>query len=152
MSINESNNIAPVELDINDVTKALAEIGLEYKMQQNFKTRQDVVDFYKSIDIQLCFRHWRGIGQKEPPELKNPLKLENAGSFKIPTVAYPEPCFVDEFGSGMFVHALSLKGIVAGCAMLKNKKSFYATYAQRAQIRARDFHINKIAPLYLDLD
>ncbi len=141
-----------LELDPREIYKALSTIGLEYRVMDNFTDRQSVVDFYKSIDIQLCFRFWRGIGQKEPPELKNPLKLENAGSFKIPTVAYPEPCFIDEFGKDTFVHALSLKGLVAGCNMLKTDKSFYANYAQRAYLKALEFHIDRIAPMYLSLD
>jgi len=139
------------DVDAREVEKALKSIGLEFKMQSSFKTREDVVSFYKEIDIQLCMRFWRGIGQKEPPELKNPLKLENAGSFKIPTVSYPEPCFVEEFGEDKFVHVESISNIVEMCKILKSNKRYYEEYAMRAWKRAQDYHIDKIAPLYLEL-
>jgi len=140
------------DLDVKAVTKALASIGLEFRAVDTFKTRDDVVNFYKEIDIQLCFRFWRGIGQKEPPELKNPLKLENAGSFKIPTVAFPEPCFIEEFGESTFKHVFDVEDIVEACKILKSNKRYYQEYAERAWQRAQDFHIDKISPLYLELD
>jgi hypothetical protein len=140
------------DVDANAVRDALESIGLEFRMRNDFKTREDVVEFYKSIDIQLCVRFWRGIGQKEPPELKNPLKLENAGSFKIPTVAYPEPCFMEEFGEDKFIHVFDINDIVESCKILKSNKRYYDEYAERAWVRAQDYHIDKIAPLYLELD
>jgi hypothetical protein len=140
------------DMDARVIKKALEEVGLEFRMANSFKTREDVVAFYKDIDIQLCVRFWRGIGQKEPPELKNPLKLENAGSFMIPTVAYPEPCFMEEFGSDKFIHILGVEDIVNVCRKLRDDKTYYQDYAMRAWERAQDYHIDKIAPLYLELE
>ncbi|KKL03735.1 hypothetical protein LCGC14_2623170, partial [marine sediment metagenome] len=50
-------------------------------------TREDVCEFYKTIDIQIAFR--TPGKEVRPPIFRNPLKVFNAGSFKIPTVAYP---------------------------------------------------------------
>lgn len=47
------------------------------------RTRMDVVKAYQQIDVQVI---WRGINRP----LKNALKIINAASFGIPTVALPE--------------------------------------------------------------
>jgi len=140
------------DLDPELVRKALADVGLEFKIQTEFTSRQSVIDFYKSIDIQLCVRYWRGIGQKEPPELKNPLKLSNAGSFKIPTVSFPEPCFMEDFGEDTFVPVYGIGGIVEKCLELSKNKRMYDDYANKAHDRARCFHVSRILPLYKELD
>lgn len=46
----------------------------------NFKTRQDIIDFYKKIDIQV-------IGEAPDVPYYHPTKIINAMSFGIPTVA-----------------------------------------------------------------
>jgi len=140
------------DVDSEEIRKALRSIGMEFRLATFFRRREDVVRFYKKIDIQLCIRFWRGIGQKEPPELKNPLKLENAGSFQIPTVAFPEPCFLEEFGEDTFIHILTMDDIVESCKVLKSNRRYYEDYAMRAWKRAQDYHIDRIAPLYLELD
>ena len=77
------------DLSLNAVANALREIGLEFVAKFDLSTRQEVVDFYKSIDINLCYRVVN-------TTLKNHLKIINAGSFKIPTVAFPEPAYVED--------------------------------------------------------
>lgn len=138
------------DLDPTEVRNALAYIGLDFQIKTEFKSQQDVIDFYKNMDIQLCFRKFRGIEMREPPELKNPLKLENAGSFMIPTVSYPEPNFMHEFGCG-FLPARSLNGIVEQCRDLKEDKTLYQEVSGSAHAKAQEFHIDKIAPLYREL-
>lgn len=139
------------DLAIESVAKALKKIGLEFKTQTKFDNRQDVIDFYKSIDIQLCYRQWRGIGKREPPELKNPLKLENAGSFKIPTISFAEPSFVSDFGIKNFMPVIEPNGILAWCKELMSGNGLYDEMAGLAHEKAKEFHIDKIAPLYLEL-
>lgn len=140
------------DLDPTEVRDALASIGLDFRIKTEFKNQQEVIDFYKSMDIQFCFRKFRGIENREPPELKNPLKLENAGSFKIPTVSYPEPNFIREFGQGTFMPVRNLTEVVDACKKLKEDKGLYNIIANFAYDKAQQFHIARIAPLYLNLD
>jgi len=75
----------------HDRVKVLLEgMGLKWEFCNELSRRENVVDFYKKIDIQIVYRpsHNRG---SEMMLHSNPLKLSNAGSFGIPTVAYPEP-------------------------------------------------------------
>lgn len=140
------------DLDTIEVKKAIESIGMEFKLETDITTREAVVDFYKDVDVQLCFRDWRGEGLREPPELKNPLKLENAGSFRIPTVAFPEPNFLVDFGKDCFTAAYNLEEVVKRCQELKTSPSLYEDISERAYQRAQDFSIDKIAPLYLELE
>lgn len=140
------------DLDPTEVRNALASIGMDFQIKTEFNGKQEVIDFYKNMDIQLCFRKFRGIENREPPELKNPLKLENAGSFKLATVSYPEPNFIKEFGDGAFLPARNLSEIVEQCRKLKENKILYQAVSGWAHMKAKEFHISKIAPLYLKLD
>ena len=76
------------------VSQAVAKMGLEMRYFTDFKTRQDVVDAYLQTDIQFTWYddtmpdRWR--------QMKNALKVVNAASFGIPTVASFEPAYEAE--------------------------------------------------------
>ena len=76
------------------VNQAVAKMGLEMRYFTDFKTRQDVVAAYLQTDIQFTWYddtmpdHWR--------RMKNALKVVNAASFGIPTVASLEPAYEAE--------------------------------------------------------
>lgn len=130
-------------LEFGDVSKALESIDVEFVYKTQFENRIDVCNFYQSIDIQLCFR-------KLPDEqvmLKNPLKLANAGSFKIPTLAYPEPSYLAEWNE-RFIRVENLDQIVQRVEILKESSAAYETSAERAFERAEKYHIDKVIPLY----
>ena len=130
-----------------DMAKQFAEIGLAFLYTREYKTRQDVIDFYKTIDIQVMDRYVR---HKAIVNLKNPLKLANAGSFGIPSVAYPELNFIEEF-SGCFIESKTISEMVKQCKLLKEDKVFYQETAEKAFTRAQNYHIDKIIPLYKEL-
>ena len=70
-------------------TKAFAERGLELRIfitNRRRTTHQEVVDFYKQIDIQIYARRTRYTFRR----FKDQLKLMNAGSFGIPSVCGQE--------------------------------------------------------------
>jgi GNAT superfamily N-acetyltransferase len=136
-------------LDPLVVKARLAEIGLDFVWQTDFNSREDVVEFYKTIDIQLSFRPKTPLGACAP-ELKNPLKLENAGSFKIPSVCCNEPSYVDEF-DGCYLVAENLDEIVKKCNVLKVNSGLYRDIANVCWERAQNYHIDKILPLYKQL-
>lgn len=137
-------------LDPMMVRDELAKIGLNFIWDVNFQSRQDVCDFYKKIDIQLTFRPKSPIALCAA-ELKNPLKLENAGSFMIPTVACAEPTYVDEFDN-CFYPAENIDEIVEACKCLKDNDVLYRSLAKSCYDRALDYRIEKILPLYRQLE
>lgn len=133
-------------LPFEDVSSALASIGMEFVYETEVEDRLKVCDFYKSIDIQLCFR-------KIPilrAGLKNPLKLANAGSFRIPTVAYPEMSYVTEW-DGAFARVNDLAQIVRTVKVLKESTAAYDNLADSALKKSQEYHIDKIIPLYRSL-
>jgi len=131
----------------DDMEERFAKIGLKFVYTRKYKTRQDVVDFYKTIDIQVMHRYTRHTATWM---LKNPLKLANAGSFGIPSVAYPEVNFIEEF-KDCFAEAETFDEMINQCKMLKEHNSYYRTMAAKARLRSKHYHIDKIAPLYKKL-
>lgn len=139
------------DLDKRQVEDVLGQIGLEFKTlvcETSDVSREDVVDFYKSIDIQLAFRLPNGAVRH--PVYRNPLKIFNAGSFKIPTVAYPELSYRLCAGT-YFLEALDLASVIDKCYMLKNDNALYEFCANRAYEWSKQFDIAKIAGLYAKL-
>ena len=134
-----------LQLGIDELHKALGDVGINFVAKTDAKSREDVCNFYKSIDIQICFRKK---GEMNPaPELRDPLKLINAGSFGVPTVAYPEPSYADEF-NGCFMSADSLDYVVRCCDDLLRIGWFYHKMSVLALQRAERYHIDYIAPLF----
>ncbi len=141
-----------LDLDIDELSKRLKEIDLDFVylfLEDTSISRKDVCDFYKQIDIQLTFRKHKMVGDM-PPELKNPLKLENAGSFKLPTVGYPELNYEYEM-KDCFVSAKNLDEVVDGCYALKNDSRMYQMFSELSYVKAQDYHIDKIIELYKEL-
>jgi hypothetical protein len=139
------------DLDINDVKNVLGQIGLDFKYlvcEGDSVTRKDVCDFYKSIDIQLTFR--KPGEEVRPTVYRNPLKVFNAGSFKIPTVSFPELSYRICAGT-YFLEAVDLGSVIDKCYMLKHDKGLYEFYANRSYEWSKQFDIAKIAKLYAAL-
>jgi len=126
--------------------RMVGDLGLEWRFQDNVKSREAVVAYYQTIDIQIVFRP-TAMRHAEMVWHRNPLKLSNAGSFGIPTVAYPEPAFVQEW-AGACVFADTMDKIMREVKRLKDNPSWYAEMADRARLRAAQYHIDHIAGLY----
>ena len=139
------------DLDVFEVKEALNSIGLDFRFLTSETmdvTREDICEFYKSIDIQLAFRLPNIAVRK--PIYRNPLKIFNAGSFKIPTVAFPEISY--EICAGTyFLEALNLASVIDKCYMLKNDDSLYDFYSNRVYEWSKQFDIVKVANLYAKL-
>jgi hypothetical protein len=140
-----------LSLDPREVTRVLKQIGLEFKYlicEDHKVTRKDVCEFYKSIDIQLAFR--TPDDDIRPQEYRNPLKIFNAGSFGIPTVAFPEISYTLCAGT-YFLEATCLGSVLDKCYMLKNDRKLYEFYANRVYNWSQQFDISEIARLYAKL-
>jgi hypothetical protein len=138
---------------IDDIRKRLKDIGLDLIYEENYwgyykESREKVVEFFKNIDIQIAWRP-NAWSPKYIP-FRRPLKLANAGSFGIPTVAYPEQDYVDEW-NGCFISANNIDYLVGSCKELKNNKSYYEHFSQKALYKSYDYHIDEIVKLYREL-
>lgn len=129
------------------VGRALNEIGAKFIYNINPEDRNVCCRFYASIDINLSFR--RNV-DLDVASLKNPLKLANAGSFGIPTIAYPEPSYVAEW-DGCFAKVENLDQIVKAVQVLKDSEAAYENLSGLAFEKAKEYHISKILPLYKEL-
>jgi len=138
-----------LQIHPDEIAKALEPLGIKFMYCCDFKNRFDVTDFYRRIDIQITFRATTGM-KYAIPELKNPLKLANAGSFGIPTIAFPEPSYVDEWGD-QFCQVGSLDEIVLYCDKMINEDSFYKNASEKALHMSEQYHIDIIAKLYKEV-
>lgn len=141
--------------------KQLNDLGLELRYDFEFwKTynntpavngatgREKVCNFYKGIDLQIVWR----VKPWSPrfDVYRNPLKLENAGSFGIPTISYPEPSYVREWGDN-FLQAHSIGEMMDMVKMLRDYPLVYKNMANKAIVKAETYHKDHIKELYLKL-
>lgn len=141
---------------VEKLQKELSDIGLDLLYEEDFwntyakndNPRKAVCDFYKKIDIQVVWRPkpW----SPRFDVYRNPLKIENASSFGIPTVAYPEPSYVREWDRE-FAHAESIPQLISLIRMLKEYPEVYKNMSKRALGKAELYHIDTIKKLYLAL-
>lgn len=128
--------------DLYKLSKELESNGIKLitLIKKKFKDREEVVEFYKKIDVQIVYR--------EDMSLRNPLKLINAMSFGIPTIAYAEPSFVME--ELPFMPVRKLDDIIIAINMLKFP-TVYRNIAEMGLKAAENYHIDVISKLYLKL-
>jgi hypothetical protein len=124
----------------DEIGERLKEIGLDFKACFSFKTRQDAVDLYKSIDI-FIIGDLPNCGTHQ----KAPTKIINAGSFGIPTIACPVPGYAEIEGS--YIPAESLGSMISAAKYLTNE-IIYERWSKKASAMAEPYHISKIAELY----
>lgn len=129
---------------LDDIKIRLAKVGLNFVEKTIFNGRRGVIEFYRKIDIQIVWRPYAD-------EFRNPLKLSNAGSYGIPTVAYPEESFVSEY-NGCFIPATSIDELIIKVKELKDNPDLYNYMAKKVMTRAENYHIEHIAKLYKKLD
>lgn len=131
----------------DEIREKLKKIGIELRVQYNYKKHEDVVRFYKEMDIQIAWRVSYSFNQM----LKNPLKLSNAGSFGIPTIAMPEPNFMKEYNN-YFFSIRTINELVHIAYQLKLDQNMYNDMAKKCMDVADRYHISNIAKLYKKLD
>jgi len=124
----------------------LAEKGFEFIGFSRFFTRRNVCDFYMRIDVQVI---WRPYYDYRKDILANPLKIVNASSFGIPTIAYDEPAFKEMEGCYIPVH--TLEEFLAQLDNLRSSPSLYNQYSETCLAKSEKYHIEKIAELYKKL-
>ncbi len=131
----------------------LAIRNMDFVFNTTFNTREEVIDFYKTIDIQLIWRPYKMI-------MKNPLKMVNSTSFGIPSIALDEKTFQMEL-EGCYLPVSDAEEFP-----LDEEKAFkefvirldefrhpptYNEYAQRCIEKSEKYHIDNVAKLYRKL-
>lgn len=125
------------------IGEKLKEVGLDFKACFSFKTRQDAIDLYKSIDI-FIIGDLPNCGTHQ----KAPTKIINAGSFGIPTIACPVPGYAEIEVS--YIPAESLEAMINAAKYLSDE-TIYERWSKKASAMAEPYHISKIAELYRTL-
>jgi hypothetical protein len=120
--------------------------GMKLLVLSKFFTRQDIVDFYMSIDVQIV---WRPFYDYKKEILVNPLKIVNSASFGIPTICYDEKAFKEM--RGCYIGVRTLKEFLFQLDILRSNPKLYDQYAKRCLTKAKKYHIKKIAQLYKNL-
>lgn len=120
----------------------LKEIGFDFLTCFNFKTRQDAIDLYKSIDL-FIIGVW-----KEKNTNKMPTKVINAASFGIPSIAYPLKGYEDI--EGYYVPARNIEELLVEVEKFKDK-DYYNEWSKKVWEMSEKYHIDQIAGLYREL-
>jgi hypothetical protein len=131
-----------VDLLEDELKRRLKEIGLDLIINNDFKDRENVVDFYKQIDIQIVWKNDALLAH-------TPMKLTNAASFGIPTVSKDCKNFKDF--DDFYIHAdNTIDGLIDEVEKLKDE-DYYGEWSEKVRAEAEKYHISHIAQLYRQL-
>lgn len=133
-------SIRGIDLEIMDITNRLNGIGLNFLTNYHFKTRQDVINFYKQIDIQLVWK-------KDNLTGVTPMKITNAASFGIPTVSKQMDNFQEIDG---FYIVATTDTLITEIEKLKDP-DYYDSWSKKLILEMERYHIGSIAKLYKEL-
>jgi len=127
-----------------EIGQEINKLGLEFKTCFDFKTKQDSINFYKSIDI-MVIGAW-GLG--DPSPFKIPTKIINAASFGVPTVAFPLRAYGEI--EGYYLRANNMAEMLDQVNKIRNI-DLYSDMIAKVIGKAEQYHISRIANLYNQL-
>jgi len=119
------------------------EAGFRFLFVSGYRTREDVLDFYRQVDIQITWSHPRFRYQARAP-----LKLTNASSFGIPTVGYPQECYGE--AEGNYIKVDTIPALIKELRRLHDP-FYYDSWVRKIVPWSEKYHISKIAELYRQL-
>lgn len=125
-----------------DIDEKLDNIGMKLIRFYNFFRREDVVNFYLDIDIQIVWRPYH-------KSLSNPLKIVNGLGFGIPTVALKEDAFSELDGFYIPVH--NEDQLISKLDILGSSARMYEDFSAICLQKSEEYHIDRIAKMYLEL-
>jgi len=135
-----------ISLKINtEIKETLKKIDIDFIIAYEWETRQDAVEFYKSIDFLVI----GGYGVL-PSDLwqVTPTKMINAASFGVPSIAFMRVGY-QEF-EGCYTQFKTMDDLVTEVDKLRDD-NYYQAYSDRIKLRAEDYHISRIGALYKGL-
>lgn len=126
----------------SEIKGLLAKRGMNLLECSHFSSRQDIVDFYKEIDIQIVWRPYR-------KRLANPLKIVNAAAYGVPTIALDEPYFKEL--EGYYFPVRNLSNLLDRLDALRASPALYEEYSERCFQKAEEYHIERVGEMYKSL-
>lgn len=105
---------------------------------------QDIIDYYKKIDIQVI-----GYFDYQDIPYYHPTKIINAASFGIPTVAGRRLGYKDF--DNFYIPVNNMDELLAEVEKLKKDPKYYNQWSDKIVKEAEKYHISKIAQLYRKL-
>lgn len=126
-----------------EIGEELKKIGFNFIAYFDYITRQDAVNFYKSIDFLVTT--WK---EPDPGIYKTATKLINAASFGIPSLAYPYMGYT-EF-EGYYAPIRNVEDLVREVQKLKDR-DYYDNWTKKIIEVADNYHIDKVVERYKQL-
>lgn len=126
------------------IRKGLADRKIELVEWSTFYPRTYVCKFHFSLDIHLVWRPYK-------KHLSSPLKIVNASSFGIPTIALTanEPSFYEV--DGCYIGVKTPEEWLEKLDELIAKPKLYNNISTTCLNKAEEYHIDNIAKLYQNL-
>ncbi|EKD86399.1 MAG: hypothetical protein ACD_37C00308G0004 [uncultured bacterium] len=127
-----------------EIGERLKKIGLNFIPYYNYDTREDIIDYYKKIDIQII-----GHFTRLDDPYYHQTKIVNAMSFGIPTIASQRLGYIEV--KDFFIPVTNLDELVEAAKTMK-EPAFYNRWPEKIMAEAEKYHISNIAKLYQSLD
>lgn len=132
--------------DVEEIKDRLKKIGINFSIYTDYKNRQDVVNFYKGLDIQIIPRR-----KLRRYVYQTPLKIVNAASFGIPTFSWPEMSYCYEWDNE-FIKFKDVNRLIEAVCILKDNMRHFEQISDRVFSLAESYHIDNISKKYLELE
>ena len=127
---------------VEEIRKRLEKLGIKFITNFSYKGRQDVVDFYKQIDLHIVWY------DSENSPFKHPGKIVNAAAYGVPTITNPRAGY-KEF-EGYYISVDSIDLMMKEAEKLKDT-AYYDMWSEKVLNKSEEYHIENIAKLYRNL-
>lgn len=126
-----------------EIGERLKKIGLNFVPLFNFTTRDDIISYYRKIDLQII-----GYFNHLDIPYYHQTKIVNAMSFGIPTIASPRLGYIEV--KNFYIPVNNMDELVAAAKMMKDP-ACYNQWPEKIMAEAEKYHISNIAKLYQKL-
>jgi len=120
------------------------QLGLKFEPLFYYQTRQDIIDYYQTIDIQVIA--YFNYHDRSP--YRHPTKIFNAASFGIPTIAALTNGYKE--AKHYYVPVNDMRHLRKEVNKMQREEQ-YKVWTDRVAKKAEEYHISKIAKLYKNL-
>lgn len=134
-----SNPRYDVELN-KEIARRLKKIGLKFMPYYNYTSRDDIINYYKQIDLQI-------IGHFDRLDIPyyHQTKIVNAMSFGIPTIASPRLGYIEV--KDFFIAVKTMDELAEAVKLMKDPAN-YNKWPEKIITESEKYHISEIAKLY----
>lgn len=127
-----------------EIEANLAKAGIEFKPIFSYTTREDMTNYFKSIDFLVA---WNIDKYKDYP-FSHPTKIINAASFGVPTLTQPIAGYKEFID--YLIPITDMDSLVVEAEKLKDH-SYWDQWSDKVYNEAEKYHISNIAKLYQQL-